>query len=174
MATDAAKAVLFEWHEKFLADATPKRVALGLPPLKPTGWTHKPAWDAEKKRLTMGVRVAEDRERAEPSKDVLYYQTVLYGPDNRFLTVRAVTSVGNWDKPVEEMKKLVGEFAFPKGDADADAESAVVHYGKIGGAGLVGVLVAFFGARALLGGSSKRRPSPTQSRPTARKFGSPR
>ncbi|MGL4420258.1 MAG: DUF2167 domain-containing protein [Gemmataceae bacterium] len=170
--TDAVKNSLMGWNESFLNEVASKRSLMGLAPLRITGWTHKPVFDSDRKRLTMGVRVSEDKDRADPSRDQLYYNVVNYGADGSCVVMKAVTSVGSWDKPIEEVKKLTSELAFTGKPPEPEEPVDMMHYMKIGGAGLIGVAIAFVGARALLG--NKSRPTPAPNRPAARRFGSPR
>jgi hypothetical protein len=80
-----------------------------------------------------------------------------------------VTAIGNWDKPLEETKKLATEFTYRSDEGSGEEDP--MYYAKIGGAGLIGVIAVIFGAK-LLGG---RRPEPTTpARSAARRFGTPR
>ena len=160
---------LMKWNESILEDGRPKRTTLGLPVLKVTGWTHKPTYEEVGRKLIMGMRISDEQDRSNGKKDELYHKTLIYGPDEVFVCLQTVTSFGNWDKPLEETKKLVNEFSF--GQPSDESEDDPLYYAKIGGAGLIGVLVVVFGAK-LLGG---RRPEPAgPARAAARRFGSPR
>lgn len=159
---------LLTWNEKGLEDARPKRTARGLPELKVTGWTHKPAYDAETKRLTMGMRVAEEGDRANAKRDQLHYKTLIYNPDGAFVCLQTITGIGNWDKPLEETKKLASEFGIPlAGEGSTDDP---LYYPKIVGAGVIGVVLVIILAK-LIGG---QRTEAVPARPAARRFGTPR
>jgi uncharacterized membrane-anchored protein len=159
---------LMKWNEAVLAGMQPKRTLLGLPNIKITGWTHKPTFDPEKRKLTMGVRVGEDAGGGK--RDELYYTTVMYGPNNATVAFTTVTAVGDWQKQLEETKKLADEFTFPTTvTAEEDSMETMMHYAKIGGAGLVGIVVVVVLAR-LIGAKPDRVPP----RPAARRFGTPR
>jgi uncharacterized membrane-anchored protein len=162
---------LMKWNERALEEAQPKRTAQGLPVQRVTGWTHKPAYDADGKRLTMGLRVGPADDRSNGKKDELHYKTLIYGPDEgQFVCLETVTAIGNWDKPLEETKKLATEFTY-KNLNDASGDEDQMYYAKIGGAGLIGVIAVVVGAK-LLGG---RRPEAVPpARAAARRFGTPR
>jgi uncharacterized membrane-anchored protein len=165
------KAQLLKWNEALVATAASRRAALQLPMQRITGWTHTPTYDSEKKRLTMGVRVADDGSHAK--RDHVYFCTIIYGPNPAdMVAVVTQTNINSWDKPLEESRKLGDEFTFATVEAaapESETSEAVYHYGKIAGAGLIGVVAVFLLARAT-GPRSPQAPS----RPPARRFGTPR
>jgi len=160
---------LMKWNQKVYEDARPKRSAVGLSGQRVTGWTHKPAYDADGKKLTMGLRVTNEGERSGGRRDELHYKTVIYGPDGSFVCLQTETAIGNWDKPLEETKKLAGEFS-PVGAAETDTAEDPYYYPKIGGAGVVGVVLVIVLAK-LIGG---RRTEVAPARQAARRFGNAR
>lgn len=167
---DETRTKLLNWNEAVLSSTQPRRTALGLPTTKITGWTHKPTFDPVKKKLTMGVRVAEANAGGGGKRDELFYTTILYGPEDATVAFTTLTAVGDWQKQLEETKKLSDEFTFPTGPgAEADPMEGMIHYAKIGGAGLVGIVLVVFLAK-MLGGRGNAAPA----RPTARRFGTPR
>jgi uncharacterized membrane-anchored protein len=171
--TDDARAALLKWTEDRLGETAGKRANAGLPPQKVTGWTHKPAYDADKKRLTFGVRVAEDSDRADDKRDELHHRTVVYGPAGQVVTLRTVTtSFKKLDTSLEAAKQLAGEVKLAAEDGTDGTSNDVEHYAMIGGAGILGVGLALVVAKGLFG---KKRSSAPSARPAAaRKFGSPR
>jgi uncharacterized membrane-anchored protein len=160
---------LLAWNEEELELAIAKRMTAGLPALRITGWTHKPTYHPDDKRLTMGLRVTPTDDRSSGKKDEVHYKTLIYGPAGEFVCLQTVAAFGNWDKPVEESKKLAEEFTF-RGTGEGYATEDPMYYAKIGGAGLVGIIAVVLGSR-LLGG---RRPEPAAASRAARRFGAPR
>lgn len=149
------------WQERYAADRRPRK-GPGMIPIKVMGWTHPPAYDAEKKRLTMGVRL----EAADGGQDMFRHQTFLYGADGVCVCLEVLTTVGNLEKPVAEAAKLATEFTLPQAAAGEPAEDPMTHYAKIGGGGLIGAVAVAVLFRAMAG-----RPG---SRPPARRPGLPR
>lgn len=171
IATDAVRATLQKWVEASVAESSAKRAGVGLSSQKVMGWTHTPAYDEAKKRLTLGVRVID--EAAGPGdKDELQHRTYIYGPDQQVVLLRLVTSqFKKLDPSLEATKQLAGELTLTQPEEAAE-NGAMMHYAKIGGAGLLGVVLALVGAKLLM--SQKRRTAPAARPAAARKFGSPR
>lgn len=156
---------LFQWNVQVLEEIRPKRISQGMPALTITGWTHKPVYDAEAKKLTMGMRVSEEGDRNDGKKDELYYKVILYGPENNFICMQTTTQIGNWDRHLELTGELTTEFNFHAPGEYSSADDPL-YYAKIGGAGLGVVAIVYFLARMFYGAGA-----PPQQRSNARRFG---
>jgi uncharacterized membrane-anchored protein len=161
------KSALLEWQQRYAADRRAKAGGTGGLPSKVVGWTHQPAYDADKKRLTMGVRLTPDA--GESGADVVRHQTFVYGEAGSPVCLEVVAGAAGWDKPVAEVGKLAGEVTLPTpepaGSGGGDLWSRwTTHFV----AGSAGALVLMFLARGL---TAKRSPA---ARPAGRRPGLPR
>jgi uncharacterized membrane-anchored protein len=170
--SDATRAALLKWVEERVTEGTAAREAAGRGPQKVVGWTHTPTYDDAKKRLTFGVRVGDEKAGVGQA-DELHYRTYVYGPDNQVVGLRLVTSqFKKLDPGLDTAKQLAGEIVLTEPERVV-AESDLIHYAKVGGAGILGVGLALLVAKVLLA-KPKRAPAAAAARPVARKFGSPR
>lgn len=131
---------LRSWQERYSSG----RRKFGGAASKVVGWTHPPVWDAEKKRLTMGVRLTADSGESGP--DLVRYQLFVYGDGGTPVCLEAYTSHLEYQRPPADLPKLADEVKFVNPEAEAAAAAAVAedpmwHYLKIGGGGLVGAVV---------------------------------
>jgi uncharacterized membrane-anchored protein len=107
----AAKADQLLARLRAKADAGNKdRAAAGKPPLRITGWTHKPAYDKANNRVTWGYRLTDDIE--EGDDDAINFETILFGPDGEVVEVMLVADLKGYGKPLAEYKKLVDAVMF--------------------------------------------------------------
>ena len=152
LAEPAVRDALMQWQRDF-AEARRNRVGKGTQSAKVVGWTHPPAYDTEKKRLIMGVRM--EPENGNNRSAVVSYQIYQYGIDEEFVCLNTLTTSDSWDKAVPEVQKLAGEITFLNRPSVEATESAnLKYYGQIAGGGIVGAIVVMFLFRKLSGSKS--------------------
>lgn len=148
------KAALMEWQEKFLANHTP-RSAGAAKAWRIVNWTHPPSYDAEKKILTMGVRVTSD---SSSIRELMSFQQILYGPQDEILCLQTIAPISSWEKPVQQAQKLTEEVNFPEAHGDVSPTEEMMYYAQLIGGGLLGAILVVVGARMLMGGGRKQAP----------------
>ena len=106
---------MMAWLERFTTDHAPRKSGT-MRAVKLGSWTHTPTWHADRKTLTMGVRISHDN--GDP--DVVNYKVFLYGPENQILCLQTVAPAmgGVWQKALEapngKALKLTDEVTFPR------------------------------------------------------------
>jgi uncharacterized membrane-anchored protein len=154
------KDALMAWQEKFTTDHTPRKAGVGRS-IKIVNWTQTPTYNAEKKILTMGVRMAYEGIDA----DIMNYKAFHYGPEGQILCLQTVVPIagGTWDKIVGaggKAIKLNDEVSFPI--VYAEVEDETMYYVKLAGGGLLGAFLVIVIARAFTG--QRRAPAPAPLR----------
>lgn len=156
-----ADALLAKLRAKTEADNRSRKAA-GLPLMRITGWTHKPAYDKATNRVTWGYRLLDE----DDDQDAINYETILFGPNGETVDVMLVAETKAYKNPLAEYRKVVDSVAFGglSGSgwlglsAMADNEKALF----IGAT----VMAIIFGAGMMLRRSApeRKRPAPTTPR----------
>jgi hypothetical protein len=148
------KDALMAWQEKFTADHTPRKAGAQRT-VKIGNWTHMPTWNAEKKTLTMGLRMTSDTAEG----DIINHKIFLYGPEDQIICLQTVAPINSWEKavgPNGKAIKLAEEATFAPVPESPEESAAMMYYGKLAGGGLVGALVVILLARMT---NARRRPA---------------
>jgi len=162
----AVRDALMQWQRDFV-EARRNRVGKGTQSAKVVGWTHPPAYDAEKKRLIMGVRM--EPENGNSRSAVVSYQIYQYGNDDDIVCLNTMTTSDSWDKAVPEVQKLAGEITFLNRPTAETVEPAnLMYYGQIAGGGIVGAIVVMFLFRKLSASKSSSSPRAQRRTPSMR------
>lgn len=133
--TGATRDALLDWQKTFAEERRVKRSGLLW---TVAGWTHPPSYDAEKKRLTMGVRMTTN---ADSVRDAVSYQIYQYDAEGNILLLNQRVGLDKWERAIPEAQKLMNEITLAAKPVSEAAPDATMYYAQVIGGGVAGAVL---------------------------------